>query len=193
MKYVKKINNIFIIATIISIVCFVGCQPNVRFSNNIKHSGGDYSTDNTTAASKTHNIDTTLYNIPAKTIYPKPTINANSYKIISIAQKWLGTPYLYGGNTKSGVDCSGFVKNIYSEIGINLPRTSAQQFQFAIPTKSPAVGDLVFFKKKGKINHVAIYLGNDRIIHSSINKGVIEQTMTGTNLEKMRCGYGKAY
>ena len=88
---------------------------------------------------------------------------------------WLGTKYKYAGNTKKGVDCSGFTKNIYQEIfGINLARTSGLQFKNSQPIIGELkLGDLVFFKiNKSRISHVGIYLDNNKFIHSSVSKGV---------------------
>jgi cell wall-associated NlpC family hydrolase len=133
------------------------------------------------------------YDNPTKTIYPKDLSNKYSSKIVSIAKKWIGVPYLYGGNTKAGVDCSGFVKNVYQEVGIDLPRTSAQQYEELKPTNSPVIGDLVFFKKRNKINHVGIFIGDGKMIHSASGKGVIIQSILGTSLEQHLAGYRRAY
>ena len=172
----------------------VSCQPSVRYSNNIQEEEYYAETEeNSNISTKTKTINYSIYyDKPAKIIYPKARLNKYSNRIINIAERWLGVPYLYGGNTKSGVDCSGFVKNVYNDVGVNLPRTSEQQFQFVIPTKNPEVGDLVFFKKNNKINHVGIYLGENNIIHSAISKGVIVQSIKDNPLSKMHAGYGKA-
>ena len=174
----------------------VGCQSTTRFS---RHNTTE-KTSNVTISSnknktniidKNSNVDTNYYNNSTKAIYQPKIINTHNANIIRIAEKWLGTPYLYGGNTKAGVDCSGFVRNVYLEIGIDLPRTSAQQFEFLIPTKVPVVGDLVFFKKGNIINHVGIFIGDGKIIHSSSKKGVIIESILGTSLEHRLAGYRK--
>lgn len=109
--------------------------------------------------------------------------NRNTTKIpktelTEYCKDWIGTPHRLGGTTKKGVDCSGFVLNVYKEVyGISLPRT-AQEISKAvipIPEKSKLKeGDLVFFNgRKNKVTHVGIYLSNDAFVHASTSKGVI--------------------
>ena len=103
-------------------------------------------------------------------------------KIIRSALKLYTIPYKWGGtNIDKGIDCSFFVKFVFSELGINLPRTSREQFKVGKPIKKEQLkcGDLVFFKKvryrkiKDKIkkyeyiNHVGIYLTNNEFIHAT--------------------------
>jgi cell wall-associated NlpC family hydrolase len=186
----KNIIIVFVYCSLLYVI--IGCQSSVRFSNNInKEKAYNISTsDNKTQNKNIDNQsnDNKHYDAKAKIIYPN---ELNSSDIKNIAKKWLGTPYLYGGNTKAGVDCSGFVKNVYKEIGIDLPRTSAEQFKALKHTNKPAVGDLVFFKKKNTINHVGIFIGEGKIIHSSSSKGVIIETLFGSSLENRLAGYRK--
>jgi len=93
---------------------------------------------------------------------------------------WLGTPYRYGGNTKKGTDCSGFVAQVYRRIyNKHLERSSEDQAKKNIKKvnkKGLKTGDLVFFKtssKSKKITHVGIFLRDDNFIHASTSKGVI--------------------
>lgn len=91
-------------------------------------------------------------------------------KVVQFALTWEGTPYLWGGNTRSGVDCSGFVQSVYAHIGIKLPRTSYEQFRqgVGISRHNLAPGDLVFFSTNGPgASHVGIYLGNDQFISAT--------------------------
>lgn len=107
---------------------------------------------------------------------------------------WLGTPHRMGGTTKQGVDCSGFVCNVYKEIyGITLPRRSQDMAKACktISKKDLEEGDLVFFnnKKGGSINHVGIFLDKDKFIHTSSSKGVTVGRLTETYwAERFRCG-----
>ncbi|MBQ3983350.1 MAG: C40 family peptidase [Bacteroidales bacterium] len=92
-------------------------------------------------------------------------------------QSWIGTPYRYGGTTKAGIDCSGFVGNIYQEVfNKKLQRVAndMQQDCTLISRSELKEGDLVFFtNSKGRVSHVGIYLKNDIFAHSSTSRGVI--------------------
>lgn len=107
---------------------------------------------------------------------------------------WLGSPYKLGGVTKKGVDCSGFVYSTYKDLyDVTLPRRSAEMISAveAINTKdSLQKGDILFFNNKaGKINHVGIYLENNRFIHSSSSRGIIISTLEETYWKQhYRCG-----
>lgn len=99
-------------------------------------------------------------------------------RLLKEADRWIGVPYLYGGNDKEGVDCSGFVLQVYkTALGIMLPRNSAKQQEFATITSRDRLreGDLVFFTVRGgkNVGHVGIYIGDGRMIHASSSKGVI--------------------
>ena len=91
--------------------------------------------------------------------------------IADTAQKYLGTPYVWGGESmaEGGMDCSGFVHNALKDAGYNISRTTAQGYRNygAVVDKSQMqAGDLVFFGK-GEASHIGIYLGNGKMIHSS--------------------------
>ncbi len=96
---------------------------------------------------------------------------------------WIGVPYKYGGNSKRGVDCSGFVGNIYSIVyGVKLQRSSELIFKKnckKIKKGKLEEGDLVFFKsgKKKKINHVGIYLKDNKFVHASASRGVMVSSL----------------
>jgi len=86
------------------------------------------------------------------------------------AERFVGIPYRWGGdNVVEGMDCSGFVRAVYNLCGINIPRTSAEQFRVGDRVERDALldGDLVFFgSSQDKINHVGIYVGNGRFVHA---------------------------
>ena len=100
-------------------------------------------------------------------------------ELINEAKKWLGTKYVYGGHSKKGTDCSGFVMEVYLKVyDIKLPRTSKDQQAFCkrIKKSNLKIGDLVFFtttKNKKRVSHVGIYIGDDEFIHASSSKGVV--------------------
>ena len=85
------------------------------------------------------------------------------------AMRFIGTPYVFGGTSASGFDCSGYTQHVFAMLGITLPRTADAQFYAGRPTRGGiAAGDLVFFQTylPGP-SHVGIYLGGGRFIHSS--------------------------
>ena len=101
--------------------------------------------------------------------------------IIQTAGMFLGVPYLWGGTTPLGIDCSGFVQLVFKLNGIELPRDACMQADCGIsqPIEEIAIKaeDLLFFTGKdnpGEISHVGISLGDGRIIHSSKERGVSE-------------------
>jgi cell wall-associated NlpC family hydrolase len=97
--------------------------------------------------------------------------------VLSTGDSYLGTRYLYGGSSpQNGFDCSGFVQYVFRQNGVTLPRTSRQQATAgrSLSSKLDGVraGDLLFFSQNGNvIDHVAIYAGNDRILHSTSSGG----------------------
>jgi cell wall-associated NlpC family hydrolase len=87
--------------------------------------------------------------------------------VVADAEKYLGVPYVWGGESNSGLDCSGLVQKTFKDLGINVPRIAADQQKVgtAVPgLKDAQPGDLLFFGQPAY--HVAIYLGNDRLIES---------------------------
>lgn len=104
--------------------------------------------------------------------------------LVSEARKWLGTPYVYGGHSRKGTDCSGFLMEIFRECaGIDLPRSSRDQQTYCHPIDREylAVGDLVFFSSKrsgGRVSHVGMYIGDGRMIHASSSRGVVEDDLS---------------
>lgn len=95
--------------------------------------------------------------------------------VLEAVRPLLGAPYLWGGVTAQGLDCSGFTRLVMRKLGVQLPRTSRQQATRGVPV-SPDVlqpGDLVFFAvdKKNVIDHVAIMVGPNRMAHSTSRRG----------------------
>jgi cell wall-associated NlpC family hydrolase len=86
------------------------------------------------------------------------------------AERFVGIPYRWGGNTVvDGMDCSGFVRAVFNLCGVNIPRTSGEQFQTGqgIDKTDLRDGDLVFFgDSASRINHVGIYVGDGRFVHA---------------------------
>lgn len=97
-------------------------------------------------------------------------------KLLEELSSWIGTPYVYGGESKTGTDCSGMVQTVYKTVyNVNLYRTAYDLAKNcdSIGKSDLKCGDLVFFKiNNTKISHVGIYLANNKFIHAS-SKGVM--------------------
>jgi lipoprotein Spr len=110
----------------------------------------------------------------------KITRNDN-LQLYSYLAGWLGVPYRYGGSTRTGVDCSGLVINVYQEIYRKKLYRSASEMLYGncrrINRGKLREGDLVFFRvgkgRKRSVDHVGIYLKDDRFVHASTSGGVI--------------------
>ncbi len=100
----------------------------------------------------------------------KVTVNPDGVsgaEVVAIAMKYLGVPYVWGGCSANGLDCSGLVKYVYGKVGIYLPHSSRMQYGYGayVPQSELRVGDLVFFYNP--IHHVGIYIGGGKMIHAS--------------------------
>jgi len=109
---------------------------------------------------------------------PDVAMTKDARKVLDEAIAWIGTPYKLGGNTRRGIDCSGLTCMAFEKaIGLKLPRNSGEQAIFSRRIRRSDIrpGDLVFFvSRRGgdRINHVAIYMGDNSIIHSTSSQGV---------------------
>jgi cell wall-associated NlpC family hydrolase len=108
-------------------------------------------------------------------------------KVIATAKTYMGTPYKYGGTTRSGMDCSGLLLNSFKVINVNLPRSSEAQSKIGKEVKKKEIqpGDLLFFatgKKRKEITHVGLVVDvnrkdNVKFIHASTSLGVVETNL----------------
>jgi cell wall-associated NlpC family hydrolase len=109
--------------------------------------------------------------------------------IINKAHNYIGVNYRYGQSSEKGFDCSGFVKYIYKNFGLELPHSSYSLYKISrhIKTTEAQSGDLVFFITRGKgVSHVGIYLGNNQFIHSP-GRG------RSVSIDSLTAGYYKSH
>lgn len=110
--------------------------------------------------------------------------------IVQTAFQYLGIPYVWGGTSRYGTDCSGFVLQVFHRFGINLPRTARQQVSVGRPIGSvyeAQPGDRLYFAKGGVIDHTGIYIGDGRMIHatSAYGRVMVEKLIGGRLIKRL--------
>lgn len=106
----------------------------------------------------------------------------DSYALVGTALELRGTPYLNGGASLRGFDCSGFTQYVFAQYGVALPRAVRDQFRLGTPIKPRelAAGDLVFFTTiEPGASHVAIAVGGDEFVHAPSSAGVVRVERLG--------------
>jgi peptidoglycan DL-endopeptidase LytE len=116
-------------------------------------------------------------------------------KLINNAKSLIGTPYLWGGTTPAGFDCSGYIYYVFNQSGIQIPRTSAEgYYSRSYYVSTPQPGDLIFFENTYKqgISHMGIYLGNNQFIHAD-SSGVRITDVNNSYYKQHFDGYKRFY
>ncbi len=101
--------------------------------------------------------------------------------IVQHALSWRGVPYAWGGESRAGIDCSALVQTVYRKAGVEMPRTSYEQFRMGVglPKNQLLPGDLVFFSTNGPgASHVGIYLGEQKFISATSHRVEIQSLDT---------------
>lgn len=120
-------------------------------------------------------------------------------KIVEIAKKYLGVPYVYGGSSTSGFDCSGFTMYVLNQLGYSIPHSATSQWNSvgeSVSRSDLQPGDLVFFcdpsRSKGKAcSHVGIYIGDNQFIHAASGTSSGRQVRISSLSERYYNGYYK--
>lgn len=126
---------------------------------------------------------------------PQSTVTSVTSSIVDYAKQFIGTPYVYGGSSPSGFDCSGYTSYVYKQFGITLPRTSSSQYNYVAKVSRNELkpGDLVFFGS-GSVSHVGMYIGNNQFIHSpSSGKTVCIESMGSSYYTRNYIGAGRVF
>lgn len=133
---------------------------------------------------------------PVKSTAPaKPPVQNEESDVLTISQDLLGIPYVWGGSTPEGFDCSGFIYYAFNKAGMKVGRYSSEgYYNRAYYINDPQPGDLVFFENTYKpgISHMGIYLGNNEFIHAS-DSGVIISNLDNPYYKKHFDGFKRFY
>ena len=109
-------------------------------------------------------------------------MNYIARRVVASSTDYIGVPYVFGGTSPYGFDCSGYVQYVFANAGVSLPRTADVQFEVGMPisTTDLVAGDLVFFSTYTYgASHVGIYLGDNNFIHASSSRGVTIDSLSG--------------
>jgi hypothetical protein len=165
-KYILTKTLLFQLVTGCSILFFIGCSPSIRYVR---------SSSSSTVTSRGK------YFVPPDWDYRK-NYKVPETRLHEVVSGWLGTPYRYGGSSRKGIDCSGFVCRVFEQIShAKLPHSTRKlrKMSRVVSAREARAGDLVFFRGGllRSVNHVGIYLLDNRFVHASTKNGVMFNTL----------------
>lgn len=161
----KRARFIDYFLAVVIFLCFSGCiTPNVRYARPSRSGRQAKKAEPHTRESAKKQLSIMSGMLPES-------------RLKSIVDSYIGVPYRRGGTTRNGMDCSGFVWRVYTELGRqDFKRTSSAKMcklGRKVSKRKVQPGDLVFFKRWIRVNHVGIYMGDNKFAHVSSKKGVI--------------------
>ena len=167
------------------LICFSGClTPSVRYTRPSRSSGKTNKAEPYKRESAIKQSSIISGKLPQS-------------KLKSIVDSYRGVPYRRGGTTRKGMDCSGFVWRVYTELGYgDFKRTSsAAMYKLGkkVSVRKAQPGDLVFFKRWLRINHVGIYMGDNMFAHASPKKGTMYTPLDNEYFNKHFFGIRRIY
>ena len=184
-----------------TVVDVTGVQSNwfkVTYNGKTGYVHPDYISFSVTEGTSSNSGSPSANNSSSETIVP--SANAVAYtgtseklaEVLEYAAQFLGTPYVYGGSTPSGFDCSGFTSYVFANTVGTIPRVAQSQFDATtrVSLEDLEPGDLVFFgSSPSSISHVGIYVGDDTFIHSPHTGEVVKyESLSGTYLTRFQGG-----
>lgn len=127
---------------------------------------------------------TTVSSLAAITSTTREAAETSASKVDSLvaeSKKYIGSPYVWGGTSPSGFDCSGYLNFVFAKVGVSLPRTVASIWRETTTVANPRAGDIVFFETyTSGPSHAGIYLGNNKFIHAGSSTGVTISDLTSS-------------
>lgn len=115
-------------------------------------------------------------------------------QLVSSAKQFIGTPYVWGGESPKGFDCSGFIQYVFQQQGLLVPRTVSELWNFSKPVNTLSVGDFVFFETtRSGPSHMGIYTGNNQFIHAGESRGVEVSEMSNPYWQERYLGAKRVY
>lgn len=154
--------------------------------------------NNNASASKPSTSKPTTGASNSKPSTSKPSASGTGVysSLINAGMKYQGVPYVWGGTSPSGFDCSGFIYYVHNQVGVKIPRTNTDgYYSRSFSVSNPIPGDLVFFKNTYKqgISHMGIYLGNGKFLHAGTSQGVTVGNVHDSYWGPKFAGYKRLY